>query len=125
MRAALVREVGALPEVGDAPDPSGETIEVLAAPINPIDLAVSRGICYRASQLPYVPGCEAVGRIDDRIVWIFGGSLGRTRRARWRSALRSATHTRSTCRRAWMRRSPPDSASPASPDGCRSPGARR
>ena len=79
MRAALVREVGALPEVGDAPDPSGETIEVLAAPINPIDLAVSRGILATGHpELPYVPGCEAVGRIDDRIVWIFGGSLGRT-----------------------------------------------
>ena len=79
MRAALVREVGALPEVGDAPDPSGETIEVLAAPINPIDLAVSRGVLATGHpELPYVPGCEAVGRIDDRIVWIFGGSLGRT-----------------------------------------------
>ena len=43
MRAALIREVGALPEVGDAPDPAGERVEVLAAPINPIDLAVSRG----------------------------------------------------------------------------------
>jgi NADPH2:quinone reductase len=30
-------------------------------------------------QLPYVPGCEAVGRAaDGRIVWLFGGSLGRT-----------------------------------------------
>ena len=79
MRAALVRGVGALPEVGDAPDPSGGTIEVLAAPINPIDLAVSRGVLATGHpELPYVPGCEAVGRIDDRVVWIFGGSLGRT-----------------------------------------------
>lgn len=29
--------------------------------------------------MPYVPGCEAVGRTaDGRIVWIFGGALGRT-----------------------------------------------
>lgn len=80
MRAALIREVGASPEAGDAPDPSGEAIEVLAAPINPIDLAVSRGILATGHpELPYVPGCEAVGRTaDGRVVWVFGGSLGRT-----------------------------------------------
>jgi NADPH2:quinone reductase len=80
LRAALIRTVGALPEVGDAPEPAGETIEVLAAPINPIDLAVSRGVLASGHpELPYVPGCEAVGRTaDGRIVWLFGGSLGRT-----------------------------------------------
>ncbi len=80
MRAAVIREVGSPPEVGDAEEPSGETIEVLAAPINPIDLAVSRGILATGHPpLPYVPGCEAVGRGGDgRLVWLFGGSLGRT-----------------------------------------------
>lgn len=80
MRAALIRDVGAVPEVGDTPEPSGDVIDVLAAPINPIDLAVSRGILATGHpELPYVPGCEAVGRTaDGRVVWIFGGSLGRT-----------------------------------------------
>ena len=80
MRAALVREVGAFAEVGDVAEPSGEMIEVLAASINPIDLAVSRGILATGHpELPYVPGCEAVGRTaDGRLVWISGGSLGRT-----------------------------------------------
>ena len=80
MRAALVREVRAVPEVADVSAPDGATIEVLAAPINPIDLAVSRGILATGHpDLPYVPGCEAVGRRDDRsVVWIYGGSLGRT-----------------------------------------------
>jgi NADPH:quinone reductase-like Zn-dependent oxidoreductase len=80
VKAALIREVGAAPEVGEAADPSGETIEVLAAPINPIDLSVSRGILATGHPpLPYVPGCEAVGRTaDGRTVWIFGGALGRT-----------------------------------------------
>ena len=80
MRAALIREVGATAEVGDVAEPSGESIEVLAAPINPIDLAVSRGVLAAGHPpLPYVPGCEAVGRTaDGRIVWIYGGSLGRT-----------------------------------------------
>jgi NADPH:quinone reductase-like Zn-dependent oxidoreductase len=80
VRAALVRQVGALAEVGDVAEPTGETIEVLAASINPIDLAVSRGILASGHpELPYVPGCEAVGRrADGRLVWISGGSLGRT-----------------------------------------------
>jgi NADPH2:quinone reductase len=80
VRAALVREVGALPEVGDAAEPAGEVVEVLAAPINPIDLAVSRGILATGHpELPYVPGCEGVGRTaDGKVVWIFGGAFGRT-----------------------------------------------
>ncbi len=80
MRAALIREVGGAPEVGEVAEPAGESVEVLAAPINPIDLAVSRGILATGHpELPYVPGCEAVGRTaDGRVVWIFGGALGRT-----------------------------------------------
>jgi len=80
MKAALVHQVGALPEVGVLAEPAGETIEVLAAPINPIDLAVSRGVLATGHpELPYVPGCEAVGRTaGGGLVWIFGGSLGRT-----------------------------------------------
>jgi NADPH:quinone reductase len=80
MRAALIREVGAVPDVGDIAAPAGEAIDVLAAPINPIDLSVSRGILATGHPpLPYVPGCEAVGRTaDGRTVWVFGGSLGRT-----------------------------------------------
>jgi NADPH:quinone reductase len=80
VRAALVREVGGVPEPADVAELAGDTIEVLAAPINPIDLAVSRGILATGHpELPYVPGCEAVGRTSDgRLVWIFGGSLGRT-----------------------------------------------
>src|SRR5437868_14086038 len=80
MRAAVIRELGAVAEVGEVPEPDGETIEVLAAAINPIDVAVSRGVlAIGHPELPYVPGCEAVGRTaDGRIVWIFGGTLGRT-----------------------------------------------
>jgi NADPH2:quinone reductase len=80
MKASVIREVDALPELDDVAEPTGETIDVLAAPINPIDLAVSRGVLASGHpDLPYVPGTEAVGRTaDGRIVWIFGGSLGRT-----------------------------------------------
>ena len=81
MRAALIREVGSTPEVGEAAPPEGtDAVEMLAAPLNPIDLAVSRGILATGHpDLPYVPGCEGVGRTGDgRLVWLFGGSLGRT-----------------------------------------------
>jgi len=80
LRAAVIREVGGVAEPGDVADPAGEIIEVLAAPINPIDLAVSRGaLAIGHPELPYVPGCEAVGRTaDGKIAWVFGGSLGRT-----------------------------------------------
>jgi NADPH:quinone reductase len=80
LRAAVIREVGGLAEPGDVAEPTGEIIEVLAAPINPIDVAVSRGVlAIGHPELPYVPGCEAVGRVaDGRIAWVFGGSLGRT-----------------------------------------------
>lgn len=80
MRAALIRELGGTPEIAaDVAEPAGEAIEVLAASINPIDIAVSRGILAAGHpELPYVPGCEAVGRTaDGRVVWIYGGSLGR------------------------------------------------
>jgi NADPH:quinone reductase-like Zn-dependent oxidoreductase len=82
VKAALIRAVGALPEPGDADGPDGDdVVEVLAASINPIDLAVSRGILATGHpDLPYVPGCEVVGRTPDgRVVWVFGGGFGRTR----------------------------------------------
>jgi NADPH2:quinone reductase len=80
MKAAVIREVGAPAEADEVPEPSGDAIEVLAAPINPIDVAVSRGVLATGHpELPYVPGCEAVGRTaDGRLVWLFGGALGRT-----------------------------------------------
>ena len=81
MRAAQIHEVGGLPAVSDAEAPAGEdVVEVLAAPVNPIDLAVSRGILATGHPpLPYVPGCEGVGRkADGKVVWVFGGGLGRT-----------------------------------------------
>jgi NADPH2:quinone reductase len=78
VRAALVEALCTTPVLGEADDPGGDTIEVLAAPLNPIDLAVSRGVLAAGHpELPYVPGCEAVGRTaDGRLVWIFGGGLG-------------------------------------------------
>ena len=68
MRALLVTELGAVPEVGDAPEPiprAGEAIvEVVAAPLNPVDISVASGKFFAgAPPVPYVAGAEAVGRV--------------------------------------------------------------
>ena len=80
VKAAVIRAVGSVPEIDEVAEPSGDVVEVLAASVNPIDLAVSRGILATGHpELPYVPGCEGVGRTaDGRVVWVFGGALGRT-----------------------------------------------
>jgi NADPH:quinone reductase-like Zn-dependent oxidoreductase len=81
VRAALVAELGRPPQVGEAPEPAGDALEVLAAPLNPLDRAVAAGRFYGGHPpLPYVPGCECVGRDSDgRVVWTFGGGLGLAR----------------------------------------------
>jgi NADPH2:quinone reductase len=66
MRAAVVREVGAIPEVGELPDPTrsnGEAlVRVRAAALNPIDLAIASGRFYAGPpHVPYAPGREGVG----------------------------------------------------------------
>jgi NADPH2:quinone reductase len=81
MRAALISELGRPPDVGEAPEPEGESLEVLAAPMNPVDRAVAAGQFYGGHPpLPFVPGCEFVGReAGGRVVWTFGGGLGLAR----------------------------------------------
>ena len=80
MRAAVVAELGRPPEVGDAPDPVGDgdvLVEILAAPLNPIDLAVAAGRNPAGHPpLPFVPGCEGVGTVDGRLVWVYRGGIG-------------------------------------------------
>lgn len=85
MRAAIVRDLGVSPEPGDAPEPApadGEVlVEVLATPLNPIDIAVGAGRFYGGHPpLPFVPGCECVGRLESgELVWAHGGGLGTKR----------------------------------------------
>jgi len=81
MRAAVIDELGGAPAVREVDEPGGATVRVLAAPVNPIDLATSRGVLATGHpELPYVPGCEAVGTTDDgRTVWVFSGGMGTAR----------------------------------------------
>jgi NADPH2:quinone reductase len=75
VRAAQVAELGTPPQVGEV---SGEgAIEILAVALNPLDLAVAAGRFYGGHPpLPYVPGCEAVGRLDGERVYLFGDGRG-------------------------------------------------
>ena len=74
-----LRSSGARPTVGEAPEPEGESLEVLAAPLNPLDRAVAAGQFYGGHPpLPYVPGLRVSSgaRPEAAIVWTFGGGLG-------------------------------------------------
>jgi NADPH:quinone reductase-like Zn-dependent oxidoreductase len=74
MRAAVIERYG-VPVPGEFPDPvagNGHAVlEVSAAGLNPIDLAVAGGaIPALLPQLPAVAGWEAVGRLDGRRVYV-------------------------------------------------------
>jgi NADPH2:quinone reductase len=75
VRAAQIAELGKPPE---AVDIEGEgTIQIVAVALNPLDLAIAAGRFYGGHPpLPYVPGCEAVGRRDGERVYLFGDGWG-------------------------------------------------
>jgi NADPH:quinone reductase-like Zn-dependent oxidoreductase len=80
MRAAEIRTPGEPPVVAerDAPVPGdGEVlVEVLAAPITPLDVLCATGTSYFGKPAtPYVPGVQGVGRVGGRVVW-FPASAG-------------------------------------------------
>lgn len=68
MRAALLQELGAAPEVAEVDNPvrqAGQAlVRVTAAPLNPLDLLVASGNFYAGKpEIPYVPGVEGVGEV--------------------------------------------------------------
>jgi len=91
VRALVVTELGAAPELRDVPEPvrgPGEAlIELLAASINPVDLGVASGRFFGgAPPVPYVAGAEGVGRILEAdahpagtVVWTGMQGLGISR----------------------------------------------
>jgi len=75
VRAARIAELGGTPEPVEVEDAGG--IEIVAVALNPLDLAVAAGRFYGGHPpLPYVPGCEAVGRLDGQRVYLFGERFG-------------------------------------------------
>jgi NADPH2:quinone reductase len=79
MQAAHLEELKQPPRPVDVGDTDG--LEILAVALNPLDLAVGNGLFYGGHpSLPYVPGCEAVGRKrDGSLVYLFGDARGVTR----------------------------------------------
>jgi NADPH:quinone reductase len=79
MRAAQIGDLKAAPRAVDVDDVDG--LEILAVALNPLDLAVGSGVFYGGHPpLPYVPGCEAVGRRSDgNLVYLFGEGRGVSR----------------------------------------------
>ena len=68
MQAAVIERYGDPPVMRDVPNPSpgdGDiVIDVLAAPMNPVDISIAGGRFYRGSPpTPFVPGREGVGRV--------------------------------------------------------------
>jgi len=88
MRTVLVRELGQPPEPAEVDPPArapGQAlVEIAAAPINPLDVNIAAGRFYGGSPpLPYIPGCEGVGRVVEaeslaagERVYLFGDGLG-------------------------------------------------
>ena len=82
MRAAVIGELGRPPELTDRPEPCGGAIyEVSAVALNPIDVNVGAGRFFGGHpELPYIPGCEGVGRAPNGTrVYLFGDGLGLSR----------------------------------------------
>jgi NADPH:quinone reductase-like Zn-dependent oxidoreductase len=67
MRAAVVNELGRAPRPGELADPTlGDAdvlVEIEAAPLNPIDLAIVAGRNPAGHPpLPFLPGCRGLVR---------------------------------------------------------------
>ena len=66
MRAIVVREYGAVPVLSEIAEPEGEVGEVLAASLNPMDVAVAKGLVrFRRPEPPLVLGMDGVARRPD------------------------------------------------------------
>jgi NADPH2:quinone reductase len=78
----VITELGRPPQLGDRPEPSAEAIyEVSVVSLNPVDVNVGAGRYFGGHpELPYVPGCEGVGRARDGTrVYLFSDGLGLSR----------------------------------------------
>jgi NADPH:quinone reductase-like Zn-dependent oxidoreductase len=76
VRAAQITELNAAPQVVEVDGVDGFTIEAVA--LNPLDVSVWSGVFYGGHPpLPYIPGCEAVGRsADGDRFYLFGEGRG-------------------------------------------------
>lgn len=80
MRAAILREYGKPPEPGDFEEPEAAdgqaVVDVQAAGLNPVDLAMASGSFYAGSPpLPSVVGREGVGRTSEGTLVYFDAPI--------------------------------------------------
>jgi len=67
MRAMVVREYGQAPVLCEVADPAVPAPDVLAASLNPVDMAVAAGLNpFRRPELPLVLGLDGMARRADR-----------------------------------------------------------
>jgi NADPH2:quinone reductase len=81
VRAVRLHELGGRLQVDEIDEPvpaDGEVLVDLAfASVNPLDVWITRGgVGAAASNLPWIPGTEATGRIGERAVLVRGAGLG-------------------------------------------------
>ncbi len=75
MRALVIEALGGEPIVEEFADPAGQDVaQVLAAPLNPVDLAIAAGqMPFRQVSPPFVAGMEGIARLADGTVRYFAG----------------------------------------------------
>ena len=88
MLAVRIHAIGGPPALEEIPEPQPGAGEVLvrmeATVLGHHDLSVARGALPVAQPLPYVPGLEGAGRLEDgTLVRVAGGGLGMTRAGTW------------------------------------------
>ncbi len=81
MRAARVHHFGDTLQIDDVPNPEvgpGEVlVDVEFIGVNPLDVWVTQGTVGGGNQpLPFIPGLEAVGTVDDRQYVVHGFGVG-------------------------------------------------
>jgi NADPH:quinone reductase len=78
----VISELGQPPRLPDWPEPAGDAIyEISAVSLNPVDINIGAGRYFAGHpELPYVPGCEGVGRAPEGTrVYLFADGLGVSR----------------------------------------------
>jgi NADPH2:quinone reductase len=95
-RAAVIEDYGTPPTIAErAAGAGGATLELRAAALNPADLAIASGSFPAGSPpLPYVPGIDGVGVVQESErfspgsrVGILGGGVGVARDGTWAESL--------------------------------------
>ena len=76
MRAAVIHSLGGEPTIEEFPDPArgDDVADVVAAPLNPVDLIIVGGqMPFRKASPPFVAGVEGIARLSNGTLRYFSG----------------------------------------------------